>query len=60
MNSSIFSPKNRYRASIGDALSDPLIHKLPCLRNIYGITCLFGPIWFFFFRENDWLGKDLP
>ena len=43
-------------------LSDPLIHKLPCLRNIYGITCLFGTIFFFFFElfENDWLGKDIP
>ena len=46
------------------ALSDPLIHKLPCMRDIYGITCLFGTTFFFFFFfelfENDWLGKDLP
>ena len=44
------------------ALSDPLIHKLPCLRNIYGIMCLFGIIWFFFFLlfENDQLEKDVP
>ena len=47
------------------ALSDPLIHKLPCMKDIYGITCLFGTTFLFFFFffelfENDWLGKDLP
>ena len=42
-------------------LSDPLIHKLPCLRNIMGLlVCLVQFFFFFWTFENDWLGKDIP